>query len=123
MVAWPQDYSYWTWTKPQAHLTCWIGLDPTDADRGCLWYVPGSHRWGLKPITALAGDMDAVLEVLSPEEKAQMERKTPVEMARGRASFHHSLMMHGSYENRSGDPRRGTVINVFKDYIPSLYMP
>ena len=25
VVAWHQDYSYWTRTKPMAHLTCWIG--------------------------------------------------------------------------------------------------
>jgi ectoine hydroxylase-related dioxygenase (phytanoyl-CoA dioxygenase family) len=27
VVAWHQDYSYWTRTTPLAHLTCWIGLD------------------------------------------------------------------------------------------------
>ncbi len=27
VVAWHQDYSYWTRTKPMQHLTCWIGLD------------------------------------------------------------------------------------------------
>ena len=27
IVAWHQDYSYWTRTQPLAHLTCWIGLD------------------------------------------------------------------------------------------------
>ena len=27
VVAWHQDYSYWTRTKPIAHLTCWIALD------------------------------------------------------------------------------------------------
>ena len=26
VVAWHQDYSYWTRTKPMAHLTCWIAL-------------------------------------------------------------------------------------------------
>ena len=29
--------------------------------------------------------------------------------------FHHSMMMHGSYTNRSDKPRRATVINVFRD--------
>ena len=24
VVAWHQDYSYWTWTTPMDHLTCWI---------------------------------------------------------------------------------------------------
>ncbi|MEP6467837.1 MAG: phytanoyl-CoA dioxygenase family protein, partial [Parafilimonas sp.] len=44
VVAWHQDYSYWTRTKPIAHLTCWCGLDDSTKENGCLQYVPGSHR-------------------------------------------------------------------------------
>ena len=47
VVAWHQDYSYWTRTKPIAHLTCWCGLDDSTIENGCLQYVPGSQRWGL----------------------------------------------------------------------------
>ncbi|MEM6648359.1 MAG: phytanoyl-CoA dioxygenase family protein, partial [Bacteroidota bacterium] len=32
VVAWHQDYSYWTRTKPMRHLTCWIGLDDATKD-------------------------------------------------------------------------------------------
>ena len=60
VVAWHQDYSYWTRTQPMAHLTCWIALDDSRRDNGCVLYVPGSHRWELLPITGLAGDMDAI---------------------------------------------------------------
>src|SRR5437762_1409630 len=45
VVAWHQDYSYWTRTTPLAHLTCWIGLDDSTRENGCLHYVPGSHKW------------------------------------------------------------------------------
>ena len=62
VVAWHQDYSYWTRTQPMAHLTCWIGLDDATRDNGCLQYIPGSHRWDLLPITGLAGDMDSIRE-------------------------------------------------------------
>ena len=51
VVAWHQDYSYWTRTVPMAHLTCWIGLDDSTVENGCVHYVPGSHRWPLLPIT------------------------------------------------------------------------
>src|SRR6476620_7046230 len=71
VVAWHQDYSYWTRTKPMAHLTCWVGLDERTRENGCLHYVPRSHLWNLLPITGLAGDMDAIQTVLSPEQKAQ----------------------------------------------------
>ncbi|MBL8825694.1 MAG: phytanoyl-CoA dioxygenase family protein [Planctomycetaceae bacterium] len=115
VVAWHQDYSYWTRTKPMAHLTCWIGLDDSTVDNGCLQYVPGSHRWPLLPITGLAGGMDSIREVLSPEQVAQFDRRVSVEMPRGHGSFHHPLMVHGSYENRTDRPRRAVVINVFRD--------
>ena len=34
VVAWHQDYSYWPWTTPMAHLTCWMGLDDADTENG-----------------------------------------------------------------------------------------
>jgi ectoine hydroxylase-related dioxygenase (phytanoyl-CoA dioxygenase family) len=114
VVAWHQDYSYWTRTGPMAHLTCWIALDDATAANGCLQYVPGSHRWDLLPITGLAGDMDAIQTVLSDEQRRDF-RPRAIELPRGYASFHHPLMVHGSYENRTCGPRRATVVNAFRD--------
>ena len=119
VVAWHQDYSYWTRTKPMAHLTCWIGLDDSTRDNGCLQYVPGSHRWTLLPITGLAGNMDAIQEVLTPDQWAQFQKPVAIELKAGECSFHHPLMVHGSYENRTDRPRRATVINVFRDGVLS----
>ncbi len=114
VVAWHQDYSYWTRTKPLQHLTCWIGLDDSTVENGCLHYVPASHTWPLLPITGLAGNMDEVRTVLNEEQLAAF-KPVPIELKKGEASFHHALLMHGSYENRSERPRRATVINVFRD--------
>jgi len=118
VVAWHQDYSYWTRTKPVAHLTCWIGLDDSTVDNGCVHYVPGSHLWNLLPRTDLANDMNTVLGVLSEN---QLDAFAPVsiEMKAGYASFHHPMMLHGSYENRSNRPRRATVINFIRDGVVS----
>jgi ectoine hydroxylase-related dioxygenase (phytanoyl-CoA dioxygenase family) len=69
--------------------------------------------------TGLAGDMDAVREVLTPEQVADFDNKIPVEVKAGEAAFHHPLMMHGSYENRSNRKRRATLINVFADGVAS----
>jgi len=93
------------------HLTCWIGLDDATTENGCLYYVPGSHKWGLLPITGLAGDMEAVRSVLSNEQVAIFDKKVANELPRGYASFHHPLMMHGSYANYSERPRRAVVLN------------
>lgn len=118
VVAWHQDYSYWTRTTPMAHLTCWIGLDDTDETNGCVQYVPGSHRWDLLPRTDLANDMEAVLEVLTPEQKSAF-KPVPIPLKAGEASFHHPLMLHGSFENRSDRPRRAAVINFIRDGVTS----
>lgn len=118
VVAWHQDYSYWTRTQPMGHLSCWIGLDDSTRENGCVHYVPGSHRWGLLPITGLANDMRAIESVLSEEHKAQF-KPVPIELKKGECSFHHPLMVHGSYENKSDWPRRGAVINVFRDGVCS----
>lgn len=118
VVAWHQDYSYWTRTKPIAHLTCWIGLDDSTIENGCVHYVPGSHKWDLLPRTDLANNMDAVLEVLTAEQKAEF-KPVPIELKAGEASFHHPMMLHGSFENRSVRPRRAVVINMFRDGVIS----
>lgn len=118
VVAWHQDYSYWTRTKPMTHLTCWIGLDDATRENGCLHYVPGSHRWELLPVTGLAGDMDAIQSVLSPEQRAQF-RPVAIELKAGEAAFHHPLMVHGSFANSTDRQRRATVLNVFRDGVVS----
>ena len=118
VVAWHQDYSYWTRTRPVAHLSCWIGLDDSTAENGCLRYVPGSHRWPLLPAANLADDMDAILSVLTEEQKS-LFKPVPVELKKGEASFHHPLMLHGSYENLTDRPRRAAVLNVFRDGVRS----
>ncbi len=118
VVAWHQDYSYWTRTTPMAHLTCFIALDDTDLENGCLHHVPGTHRWPLLPITGLSGKMDDIQTVLSDEQKAEF-RPTPTKLKRGYASFHHPLTIHGSFANTSAQPRRATVINVFRDGVSS----
>lgn len=118
VVAWHQDYSYWTRTKPVAHLTCWIGLDDSSEENGCVHYVPGSHRWDLLPRTDLANDMDAVLGVLNDDQRAAF-KPVPIVLKAGEASFHHSMTLHGSFANTSARPRRAVVINMIRDGVVS----
>jgi len=118
VVAWHQDYSYWTRTQPMAHLSCWIGLDDSTTENGCVHYVPGSHRWDLLPVTGLANDMHSIRSVLTEEQKSQF-KPVAIELKAGECSFHHPLMVHGSFANRSDRPRRGAVINAFRDGVRS----
>ncbi len=118
VVAWHQDYSYWTRTKPVHHLTCWCGLDDSTIENGCLQYVPGSHRWGLLEKPSLAGDLHGILDFLTPDQK-QLFKPIPVETKAGYGIFHHPLTLHGSGENKSNRPRRAFVINAVADGVYS----
>ena len=119
VVAWHQDYSYWTRTTPMQHLTCWIGLDASHVDNGCLNYVPGSHRWRLLPTTDLAGDMNGLEHVMTEEQLAQFSEPVAIELAAGECAFHHPLMVHGSFANKTPYPRRAVVLNVCRDGVCS----
>ena len=118
IVIWHQDYSYWTRTTPLAHVSCWIGLDNSTRENGCVHYVPGSHRWPLLPRASFANDMDAVLAALTPAQRAEF-KPVAIELKAGECSFHHPLMVHGSYANQTDRPRRAVVLNAFRDGVTS----
>ena len=118
VVIWHQDYSYWTRTIPVAHISCWIGLDDSTRENGCVHYVPGSHRWPLLPRTSFANKMDVVLDSLTAEQRDEF-KPVAIELKAGECSFHHPLMVHGSYANQTARPRRAVVINAFRDGVVS----
>lgn len=115
VVAWHQDYSYWTRTIKMQHLTCWTGLDDATKENGCLYYIPKSHKWGLLDKPVLTGPMDEFKEYLSDVQKEEFKKATAIEMNKGYGTFHHPLMVHGSYANSSEVSRRAFVLNVFAD--------
>jgi len=115
VVAWHQDYSYWTRTSPMQHLTTWVGLDDSSEENGCLQYIAGSHKWGLLDKPSLTGEMAGLVKFLNKEQTVQLENPTPIEMKKGHGAFHHPLLVHGSFENNSNRPRRAFVLNAFAD--------
>ncbi|CAF1168503.1 unnamed protein product [Rotaria magnacalcarata] len=122
-VAWHQDYSYWTRTEPMQHLTVHIALDDQTEENGTLQFVPGSHQWHRErdgkqvplPVTDFDfKDMDSIKAILTEEEKQQFQ-PVPALLKKGHASFHHPLMVHGSYGNHTALPRRSAVLNYFAE--------
>ena len=59
--------------------------------------------------------MDSLKELLTPDQQVQYDKKVAIEMPKGFGTFHHPLMVHGSYENNSDISRRAMVLNVFAD--------
>jgi len=116
-VAWHQDYSYWTRSRPMQHMTVHLALDTQTMENGTLHFVPGSHRWRSEVMPITSDDfstMDSVLDILTKEERVKF-KPAPALLKKGEISFHHPLTLHGSYANRSSLPRRAAVINYFAD--------
>jgi len=116
-VAWHQDYSYWTRSVPMNHMTVHVALDEQTIENGSLQFVPGSHLWhrGGKPLPITSdnfSDMESIQHILTDDEKAQW-RPVAALLKKGQVSFHHPLMVHGSFANRSDKPRRAAVVNYF----------
>ena len=121
VVAWHQDYSYWARTVPMRHLTVHIALDAQTEDNGVLKYVPGSHEWPLLPVTSRHfGDMTSIRGVLTDDQRDAMDRHVrSARLPAGSAAFHHPLTVHGSFGNRSPEPRRACVVNIVADGVSS----
>ena len=119
VVAWHQDYSYWTRSGPMNHLTCWIALEDATIDNGCLHYIKGSNQWDLLPITGLAGGMDSIRNELTDDQASAFDSPVPIELRAGQVVFHHPLTVHGSFENRTSRSRKATVVNLIADGVTS----
>ena len=106
-VPYHQDNAYFNLEPPDA-LTCWIALDASSKENGCVYYARGSHRTGLrrhKP-SGVSGNS---MTVAQPPESGEFE-EVPGILPRGGAILHHCLLLHRSERNLSSQSRRGLLL-------------
>ena len=114
---WHQDAPYWPIIKPETPVTAWIALDDVDESNGCMWMVPGSHKWGNHIKMLETNAHDKFFEIgkdFTPPDGAEVSKVElrPWPVGRGEVSFHHSMTWHGSHRNDSDRPRRAIAIHV-----------
>ena len=111
--SWHQDAPLWPTILPMTPVSAWIPFDDATLDNGCMWMVPGSHRWGNQmPYLSTRSKLKTLEEVPRVgEEFMQPDAKAvPRPVRRGEVSFHHSLTWHGSPLNTSPRPRRAIAV-------------
>ena len=102
---WHQDYGYWYQNGVLFPLltSCFIAVDRSTRENGCLQVIRGSHELGridhLLSGDQAGADRDRVAEVLN---RLPLDY---VEMAPGDALFFHCNLLHRSDQNRSEQPR------------------
>lgn len=111
-TGWHQDHPLWPIIQPADLVSAWVALDDAVIENGCMWMVPGSHRWGNQQ-KYLASDKDFKPYHKQPEllpEGAVVEA-VPFEIKKGQVGYHHSLTWHGSPHNRSQMKRRAIAVH------------
>lgn len=119
VTGWHQDAPLWPIIKPMTPVSAWVALDDALQENGCMWMVPGSHKWGnqieflrtqsdLKEVGEFGG-----IKGFEPPDDAEVTTVTPRPwpVKAGEVSFHHSLTWHGSPFNLSDMPRRAIAIH------------
>jgi ectoine hydroxylase-related dioxygenase (phytanoyl-CoA dioxygenase family) len=102
-IPWHQDSHYYneetagTLAANTEHMhvvTAWAPLVDVEVDNGCLWFIPGSHRWGF-----LSGGRSKTGQVLIDGEVEERGTPTPVPMKTGDVVFFTNLTLHRSKVN------------------------
>ena len=104
---WHSDWGYWrtTFTEP-TQMNCFLAIDPSTLENGCIRYVPGSHKEYQEHSNF---ESRSGFSVGLPGELDDFEA-TPIEMEPGDVTFHGSITVHGSGPNESSDSR---IMNTF----------
>ncbi len=104
---WHQDQPYWP-SKEPGMISCWMALDDVTIDRGCMQFIPGTHKWGEFDPISFAGDGPALRDLLSEEQEAKWN-PVPVELKAGDCTWHHGLTFHFARPNTTEHTRRAFV--------------
>jgi phytanoyl-CoA hydroxylase len=112
-VLWHQDGSYWP-LEPMEVVTLWLSLDHSDAENGCMRFIPRTQHMDLKEMKKRT-DVASVLASGMDESLVEEDKAKDIILAPGDVSIHHPNVIHGSNANTSPRWRRGLTIR----YIPA----
>lgn len=108
VFGWHQDQAYWVDTDDRRTATCWLAVDDSTMDNGCMQFLPGSHREPVRPHHPLHGDREkshTLVTDLRPDDVM-----VPVEIRRGDITVHNEGVLHGSGGNQSANYRRAYIV-------------
>ncbi len=110
VFAWHQDMAYWIDTRDTRTATCWLAVDDSTLENGCMRFVPGSHREpALRPHRPLGLDREKSHTLYCDVDDAR-DRITPMPIRRGDITVHNERVIHGSGGNRTAGWRRAYIV-------------
>ena len=105
-----QDSTF-LYTEPFDIVGLWFALEDATLENGCLWAIPGGHKFGLKSRWVRNGSGEMKFDVFDskPWDEDQL---VPLEVNKGSLILLHGLLPHKSFANRSVRSRHAYTLHV-----------
>ncbi|MBS40765.1 MAG: hypothetical protein CMM83_03430 [Rhodospirillales bacterium] len=108
-VSWHQDNTYFG-HKPCNVLTAWIALSSASEKSGCMHFIPGSHKNGLRDLeNPDIGRGNMLSSGQNVDVSNDIAKPVPANLEVGQASIHHAFLVHGSSPNKGKERRMGVT--------------
>lgn len=106
---WHQDQAYWPVLPDPRTATCWLAIDDSTLENGCMRFVPGSHLQPLRSHRPLKNDRGESHTLLCDVDPSR-DVIRPMPIRRGDVTVHNERVLHGSGGNRTSGWRRAYVV-------------
>ena len=104
------DHTY-LWTEPRSVVGFWFAIDDATKENGCMWAVPGGHKWPVRSRSRLNDSRTTtVTDVLDPE-PYPLDNLVCLEAKRGTLVLLDGAVPHLSAANTSDKPRHAYTIH------------
>ncbi len=108
VFGWHQDQAYWIDTYDRRTATCWLAVDDSTLENGCLQFLPGSNLEPVRPHRPLHGDRSESHTLVTDLRPDDVMRAVPIR--RGDITVHGEGILHGSGGNTSSSSWRRAYI-------------
>ena len=99
------------YTEPIDIAGLWFALEDATIENGCLWAIPGGHRYGLKSRWRRSSQGYMEFQVFDKEPWPE-NQLVPLEVTKGSLILLHGLLPHRSFENRSPRSRHAYTLHL-----------
>ena len=96
---WHQDEAYWDPAVEHQALGAWMPLSECTVEMGCMQFIPGSHRHGVRPHHSRRPDIRP--DLYEAVEEVDDSRAVACPLPAGGATFHHPRTLHYTAPNVS----------------------
>ena len=104
---WHQDKWYFNHQyKTGTTVATWSAIDAADKENGCLYVIPGSHKYGVREHKELEGSQQGEFR---QAQGARDEDGVAVEVPAGAVIWFNSQVLHKSTDNHSKRFRRANI--------------